>query len=68
VRVALRATEEEIWVEVTDDGVGFDPRATTEGVGLSAMRVRTAALSARLEVFSELGQGTRVHLRVPRPS
>jgi signal transduction histidine kinase len=32
------------------------------------MRERTAALSARLEVFSELGQGTRVHLRVPRPS
>jgi signal transduction histidine kinase len=68
VRVTLRATEEEIWVEVTDDGVGFDPRKTTEGVGLSAMRERTAALSGRLEVFSDPGQGTRVHLRVPRPS
>ena len=68
VRVALRATEEEIRVEVTDDGEGFDPHGTTEGVGLSAMRERTAALSGRLEVFSEPAKGTTVRLRVPRPS
>jgi PAS domain S-box-containing protein len=67
VQVALRATEEEIRVEVTDDGIGFDPRESAEGVGLSAMRERTAALSGRLEVFSEPGTGTTVHLRVPRP-
>jgi PAS domain S-box-containing protein len=68
VRVALRATEEEIQVEVADDGVGFDPRVTIEGAGLSAMRERTAALSGRLEVFSEPAKGTTVDLRVPRPS
>jgi PAS domain S-box-containing protein len=68
VRVALRATEEEIQVEVADDGVGFDPRVTIEGAGLSAMRERTAALSGRLEVFSEPAKGTTVGLRVPRPS
>jgi signal transduction histidine kinase len=68
VRVALGTTGEEIRVEVTDDGGGFDPRETKEGVGLSAMRERTAALSGRLEVLSEPGQGTTVRLRVPRPS
>jgi PAS domain S-box-containing protein len=67
VRVALEATDEEIRVEVTDDGVGFDPRESAEGVGLSAMRERTAALSGRLEIFSEPGTGTTVHLRVPHP-
>src|ERR687897_1026429 len=45
VRVALGATEEEIRVEVSDDGVGFDPHEITEGVGLSAMRERTALLN-----------------------
>src|SRR5215207_3899295 len=68
VRVALRATEEEIAVEVADDGVGFDPRRSTQSVGLGAMRERAALMSGSLEVLSEPAEGTRVHLRVPRPS
>src|SRR5215207_5812115 len=68
VRVALGATEEEIVVEVADDGVGFAPRQSTQSVGIGAMRERAALLSGRLEVFSEPAEGTRVRLRVPRPS
>jgi PAS domain S-box-containing protein len=67
VRVALGATEEEMWVEVSDDGVGFDPHQRTGNVGIGAMRERTALLSGRLEVFSEPAEGTTVRLRVPRP-
>jgi PAS domain S-box-containing protein len=68
VRVALGATEEEMWVEVSDDGVGFDPhQRTAANVGIGAMRERTALLSGRLEVFSEPAEGTTVRLRVPRP-
>ena len=68
VGVALGTTEEEIWVEVSDDGVGFNPRKSTQSVGLSAMRERAALLSGRLEILSEPAEGTRVRLRVPRPS
>jgi PAS domain S-box-containing protein len=68
VRVVLGATEEEIVVEVSDDGVGFDPRQSTQSVGLGAMRERTALLSGRLEVFSEPAEGTTLRLRVPLPS
>src|SRR5215213_1990198 len=68
VRVALGATEEEIWVEVSDDGVGFDPGQSTQSVGLGAMRERAALLSGRLEIFSGPAEGARVLLRVPRPS
>src|SRR5829696_300035 len=68
VRVALGATEEEIAVEVADDGVGFDARQSTQSVGLGAMRERAALMSGSLEVLSEPAEGTRVHLRVPRPS
>jgi PAS domain S-box-containing protein len=67
VRVALGATEEEIRLEVSDDGVGFDPRQSTESVGLGAMRERAALLSGRVEIYSEPAEGTRVRLRVPRP-
>jgi signal transduction histidine kinase len=68
VRVALGATEEEIRLEVSDDGVGFDPRKSTESVGISAMSERAALLSGNLEIFSESAEGTIVRLRVPRPS
>jgi signal transduction histidine kinase len=68
VRVALEATDEEIRTEVSDDGAGFDPRESTEGVGLSAMRERSAALGGTLEVLSEPGKGTTVRLRFPQPS
>ena len=67
VRVALGATEEEIRLEVSDDGVGFDPRQSTQSVGLGAMRERAALLSGRIEIYSEPAEGTRVRLRVPRP-
>jgi PAS domain S-box-containing protein len=68
VRVALGATEDEIRLEVSDDGVGFDPRQTsTQSVGLGAMRERAALLSGRIEIYSEPAEGTRVRLRVPRP-
>jgi PAS domain S-box-containing protein len=66
VRVALGATEEELWVEVSDDGVGFDPRQRTANVGIGAMRERAALLSGTLELFSKPAEGTTVRLRVPR--
>jgi len=68
VRVVLDAPDEELCVEVTDDGVGFDPRQSLEGVGINAMRERSAALGGEFEVSSEPGKGTRVRLRVPLPS
>jgi signal transduction histidine kinase len=56
-------------VEVSDDGVGFDPgQKGTQSVGLGAMRERAALLSGRLEIFSGPAEGARVLLRVPLPS
>ena len=52
--------------EVADDGRGFELGVPT-GVGLSSMRERAAAIGGSLQIESEVGQGTRVFLRVPRP-
>jgi signal transduction histidine kinase len=54
------------WVEVRDDGIGFDPATTRFGQGLRHSivgRVVRAGGCARVEP-SELG-GTVVHMRVP---
>ena len=65
VEVKLWKEGGEVHAEVVDDGRGFDPEAVREGVGLSGMRERIAALGGKLEVSSELGKGTRVAVSVP---
>lgn len=58
-------------LEVSDDGIGFDPsRVQTtirEGhLGFAAMRERAMLAGAVLEVDSRPGHGTRVRARFPR--
>jgi signal transduction histidine kinase len=59
----------EVVVEIADDGSGFDPAGILgDGhLGLITMRERAQDLGGCLEVRSQLGSGTRVILRVPRP-
>ena len=63
VLVRLGGNGDEIWVEVTDDGRGFDPE-TIPGVGLRSMRERARALGGNLEIESEPAKGTRVRFQV----
>jgi two-component system sensor histidine kinase UhpB len=67
VIVSLRRVEEgELVAEVVDDGQGFGA-GSAPGVGLQSMRERSAALKGLLQIDSEVGEGTRVQLRVPIP-
>jgi signal transduction histidine kinase len=66
VMVTLKMEGSDLVAEVSDDGRGFRPR-TVSGVGLSSMHERAAAIGSKLEIESEVGQGTRVRLRVPLP-
>ena len=55
-------------VEVTDDGVGFEPRRAelrSRHLGLTSMEERARELGGRLEIHSAPGAGTTVRLRVP---
>lgn len=69
VEVALSGDEEELVVEVTDNGRGFVPRGDGRGpsghFGLRGMRERAEAVGGRLDVVSTPGEGTRVTARVP---
>lgn len=67
VRVRLSKEGDELVAEVSDDGRGFEPESTSEGLGLRSMRERAAALGGKVEIDSQSGQGTRMRLRVPQP-
>ncbi|MGV3660921.1 MAG: sensor histidine kinase [Prosthecobacter sp.] len=66
VRFHLIPTPEGLRVEITDNGVGFDTSEASSGHGLSNLRERATALRAKLSLFSKPGEGTTIHLDVPR--
>jgi signal transduction histidine kinase len=67
ITVQLSAREEEVCLEVHDDGSGFDPdrRAPEAGVGLNSIQERLAPRGGTLRVCSAPGKGTAVHAHVP---
>ncbi|WP_149181894.1 sensor histidine kinase [Streptomyces sp. TRM49041] len=68
--MTLTRLDDQVVLDVADDGRGFDPSAASwaEGVrghGLPAMRARVAALGGTLTVESAPGEGTVVSASVP---
>lgn len=66
--VSAREARDEIVVEVTDQGAGFDPATLSDSprFGLSQSRERLRLIGGRFEIDSTPGQGTRVTLALPR--
>jgi signal transduction histidine kinase len=65
VAVRLRADDGRLLLEVSDDGVGFDPDAPgarSRRLGLTSMEERTQRLGGTLEIDSAPGAGTVVRL------
>ncbi len=70
VAVALRFDEETVRLEVSDDGVGFDPRdaRASGGMGLRGMEERVARLHGALSILSTPHTGTRVVVNIGAPA
>lgn len=60
-----------VFVEVRDDGTGFDPKQVGDrvtsagGLGLRQMRERVEARGGQLNILSQEGEGTTVRAAVP---
>jgi signal transduction histidine kinase len=52
-------------LEVRDDGAGFDPSQERDGMGLTNMGDRLAAVGGELSLKSGAGHGTRVTATIP---
>jgi len=71
VQVTITQSEDGILASVSDDGIGFRPESSGNGVqtahfGLIGMRERAAALGGSLYLESAPEAGTTITLRIPR--
>ena len=69
VEVEIRYDERQLQVRIRDDGSGIDPSVLShEGRsghwGLTGMRERAKRIGGEMDVWSELGAGTEVELRI----
>jgi two-component system, NarL family, sensor kinase len=70
VQLRLSVATGAVLLEISDDGVGFDPATTAKragpvGYGLPGMQQRAELLGGQLTADSTPGRGTVVRLRVP---
>ena len=70
VTISIHYGEEEIVLEIVDDGVGFDKGdigkdKKSSGFGLSIMQERAQLLCGEFSIQSEIGKGTSVLVSVP---
>ncbi|MDO8542529.1 MAG: response regulator [Opitutaceae bacterium] len=69
--VTVTADETALQVEVSDRGRGFDADtalARHDSLGLAGLFERVRLAGGRLNIFSQPGQGTRLHAEFPLPS
>src|SRR5215217_889051 len=65
VRVELGLDGGLAYVEVSDDGCGFDSERATTGIGRQSMRHRALELGGEFSVESAPGEGTKVRFSIP---
>src|SRR5829696_7111977 len=65
VRVELGLDGGLDYIEVSDDGCGFDSERATTGIGRQSMRHRALELGGEFSVESAPGEGTKVRFSIP---
>lgn len=66
IKIMLKAQDDRLVLQIEDDGVGFDLKASrSKSLGLHSMYYRARSINASLEIDAEPGMGTTIHCEVP---
>nr|WP_232050069.1 sensor histidine kinase [Actinoplanes sp. OR16] len=69
VGITLSYLDDEVALDVLDDGAGFDLATSKDGsYGLTIMRQRVEAWNGTLQIETEPGAGTGISARIPLPA
>jgi two-component system, NarL family, sensor kinase len=65
VYIQMYESEGELYISIEDDGIGFEMKEITEGIGLKNIRSRVNFLSGYLEYQSQVNKGTSIQINIP---
>ncbi|MEO6405405.1 MAG: PAS domain S-box protein [Ferruginibacter sp.] len=65
VEINIRHLNHEIYLQVKDNGKGFDINKKKEGIGLQNIRRRAQMLNGKVEIITSTGKGCEVKLVIP---
>ena len=65
VKICLAQSSTQLSVTIHDNGQGFDPAATTEGMGLTNLQRRAAKHGGSVRIDSAPAQGTTLTITLP---
>ncbi len=68
LEISMHWDKNTVRLAVRDDGIGFVKSGSLLGFGLRGMRKRAASIDAKLEIFSQPGEGARVEVTAQLPS
>jgi signal transduction histidine kinase len=65
IKISFQLKNSVILLTVEDDGVGFNTKKARKGIGLKNFDSRAKEFGGKIEIFSKIGQGTKVKVHVP---
>ncbi|SHI42914.1 Signal transduction histidine kinase [Flavobacterium terrae] len=65
VSASIKKLDSHIFIQIKDDGQGFDVKKAKEGIGLKNMNARISAINGEISFESEKGKGTTIKINIP---
>lgn len=65
IGLALDVDEGFLYLEINDNGTGFNVKKVKNGIGLKNMKSRAEAMKGEIFIASEKGKGTNIKLKIP---
>jgi PAS domain S-box-containing protein len=63
--IFLQTRHDCVQLVIEDDGIGFDPKITQRGIGLSNIRERAGFYNGSVDIKSAIGKGCRLSVSIP---
>jgi PAS domain S-box-containing protein len=65
VEIIFKKESDRVHVVIKDNGVGFDPKVTPNGIGLRNIANRVELLRGKMHIQTAIGAGCTMHLSIP---
>jgi tetratricopeptide (TPR) repeat protein len=65
ITINFSVHKKSVFLEITDNGIGFDSSVKKQGIGLYNIQERVEQLKGKFFIMSEVGNGTKTKIQIP---